>query len=358
MSKKMTRVSLLATAVAAFFLTGCGLFGDDGLIRDRGDAYRQAQEIPLLTVSEGLDDSALGELYPIPEIPETTLLAKEAGTLRPQPISSNLLEEEVKIQSLGDRRWIRINRAPGEIWPRVRNILNTNAVPTAQANAARGTIETVWLEFDDDPLNFHRYRFQIEQGVQLNSTEIVILHASMLRDSSAPAWPLRSVSDEREQTMIQFLASNLAGDLSGSTVSLLAQSIGGGAKVETVTPQGEDPYLLIKLEFERSWASVAYSVSKGGFSVVDQNRSLGVFYVNDSDADSEAEPGFLGRLFEFGEDGSEVGGGATLDTAVSTYQVSLTETAEGVQVHISAAGKALERTEVLRLLKRIRTNLA
>ena len=354
----MTRTGLLVTVMAVLALTGCGLFGgDDGLVRDRSGAYRQAEEIPLLTVPAGQDDSALGELYPIPEIPETNFLDETTGTLRPQPLSSNLLEEEVKIQSLGDQRWIRINRAPGEIWPRVRNILNTNAVPTAQADAASGTIETVWLEFDDDPLRFHRYRFRIEQGVQTSSTEIAILHSSMLRDGDVQAWAARSMSDEREQDMAQFLASNLAGDLSGSTVSLLAQSIGGGAKVETVTPQDEDPYLLIKLELERAWASVAYSVSKDGFSIVDQNRSAGVFYVNEGSSESEDEAGFLGRLLDFSSDDSETN--ETGDEAnISTYQVSLTTSAEGVQVRVRASGKTLERTEVLRLLKRIRANLA
>lgn len=359
-----TTLRAMTAAMAVLTLTGCGLFGgDDGLVRDRSGAYRQAQEIPQVSVPEGLDASALGQLYPIPEIPETTLLNEDTGTLRPQPLSSNLSEEEVKIQSLGDKRWIQINRTPGEIWPRVRNILNTNAVPTAKADAASGTIETVWLEFDDDPLHFHRYLFQIEQGVQLNSTEVAVRHASMLRDGEAPTWADASTSEEREQKMSQFLASNLAGDLSESTVSLLAQSIGGGAKVETVTLKGEDPYLLIKLEFERSWASVAYAVSKDGFSIVDQNRSTGVFYVDDGGSENEDEPGFLGRLLDFGGDDNEADGeaeaSASVDPAkISKYQVSLKATANGVQVHVIGLGDTLERTEVLRLLKRIRANLA
>ncbi len=352
----MTRTGLLIIAMTVSTLTGltgCGLFGgDDGLIRDRGDEYRQAQEIPQVRVPEGLDDSTLGQLYPIPEIPETTLLDEETGTLRPQALASNLLDEEVKIQSLGNKRWIRINRSPGEIWPRVRNILNTNAIPTAQADAARGTIETVWLEFDEDKDHLHRYRFQIEQGLQISSTEISILHASMPRDGQAPSWADTSVSDEREQSMAQFLAGNLAGELSGSTVSLLAQSIGGGAKVETVTPKGETPYLLIKLEFERSWASVAYAVSQDGFSVVDQNRSEGIFYINDKSED-EDKPGFIGSLFSFDDDDA-----VRSDSDLSLYQVTLKATAEGVQVHVSASGATLERTAVLRLLKRIRANLA
>ncbi len=345
----MMRSGFLVLVIAAVTLAGCGWLG----IRDRSGDYRLAEEIPMVKVPDGLDDTALSQLYPIPEIPETSLLDEDTETPRPQPLSSSLLEEEVKIQVLGQKRWIWINRAPGEIWPRVRNILNTNGVPTAQVDAAAGAIETVWLEFDDDLVNVHRYRFGVEQGVQLNSTELFILHSSMPVDGEIPPWPFRSVSDEREKTMAEFVASSLAGDLSEGSVSLLGQSIGGGAKVKIVAPKDETPSRLVKLGFERAWASVAYSVSRDEFTIVDQNQSGGVFYINDGDSEEDDEPGFFGKLFSFGDDDADKDG-----PVESQYQVLLKETGEGVEVSIIAPGETLERSDILRLLKRIRTNLA
>ena len=56
-----TTLRAMTAAMAVLTLTGCGLFGgDDGLVRDRSGAYRQAQEIPQVSVPEGLDASALG----------------------------------------------------------------------------------------------------------------------------------------------------------------------------------------------------------------------------------------------------------------------------------------------------------
>lgn len=344
------KMAIIAGVVAYFLiLTGCGLFDDDGIFRNKGKDYKQAAENPYIKVPEGLDSDALGELYLIPEIPETSVLDEDGGTPRPQLLSTNVLEEEVKVQSLGERRWILINREPSEVWPRVRNILNRNAVPTASLDAATGVIETVWLEFDDSPDKAHRYRFSIEQGVQPKSTEILILHSQMTRGAEIPAWPAGSDEEEREKTMLNVLASSLAGDESSGTVSLLAQDIGGAAKVDVLAPKDKEPYMLLKLDYDRSWASVGYSVSKDNFSIVDQDRTSGVFYV-DYSLEEEDKPGFIRRLF----------GAETADKVPEAkYQIRLVRGAEGIEVRVSGGERsALERTEALRLLNKIRANLS
>lgn len=342
-------------AVAVFVMCcltavgGCSLFDDDGFFRNRGKDYLLVENQGVLTVPEGLDDSALGELYRVPEIPESSVLEDTDGTPRPQVLSANVLVEEVKIQSLSGKRWILINRLPGEVWPRARNILNRNAVPAARVDAAAGVIETVWLEFQDDPGNNHRYRFIIGQGVQPKSSEITVLHMSIIKDSEVPKWPQSSDSEEREKAMLEVLASELSGESSGSTVSMLAQSIGGESKVDMMTPKGETPYLLLKLDYDRSWASVGFSVSKDNFNIVDQDRSEGVFYVHYG-ADDEEKPGFIRRML-----GAEP---ADKISAVD-YRVRLDRGKQGIEVRVfDDKENTLTRVEVLRLLKKIRANLS
>ncbi len=344
------KVTIVASLLAYFLvLTGCGMFDDDGMFRNKGKDYKLAAEKPYIKVPEGLDGDALGELYRIPLIPETSVLDEEEGTPRPQLLSTNVLEEEVKVQSLGERRWILINREPSEVWPRVRNILNRNGIPTASLDAAKGVIETVWLEFDDSPDKAHRYRFSIEQGVQPKSTEILILHSAMTKAAEVPVWPAQSDEEAREKTMLNVLASSLAGDESSGTVSLLAQEIGGASKVDVLAPKGKEPYMLLKLDYDRSWASVGYSVSRDNFSIVDQDRTGGVFYVGYS-LEEEDKPGFIRRLF----------GAETADKVPEAkYQVRLIRGAEGVEVRVfNGEQSELERTEALRLLNKIRANLS
>ena len=340
----------LSVVLGLTVLPGCWMMDDDGLLRDRHNDYQLASEMPVMVVPEGADHDALGELYVIAEIPDTSLLLEEGGGApRPQPLSGNLLDEEVKIQTLGGKRWVLTNRAPSEVWPRIRSILNRNALPTAYADAASGVLETVWLELKSDEVYKHRFQFRIEPGVQVDSTEVAILHMRIEKGAEPGAWPLESDDDEREKAMANMLASALAGDESSGTVSLLAQSIGGSSKVETITPKEASPYLLLKLDFDRSWASVGYSTGRDGFVLVDQDRTEGVFYVHYGDPDEE-EPGFFASLFSGNKDERRLS---------VTYLISLVSTEEGVEVRlVNAEKQELERTEALRLLKKIRANLS
>lgn len=341
--------SLLALAGLAL-LPGCGILSDDGMLRNRSKDYQHAAELPEMTVLAGVDDQALAQLYVVPEIPDTSLLLEETiGAPQPPALSGTMLEEEVKIQALDGKRWVLINRSPSEVWPRVRSLLNSNSLPTAYADAAQGVLETVWLELEGDAVRKHRFQFRIEPGVQAGSTEVAIVHMSVEKSSEPTAWPLLSDDDEREKAMANLLASSLAGDESSGTVSLLAQSIGGDAKVEIVTPKEAEPYILLKLDYNRAWASVGYSTGRDGFTLVDQDRTVGVFYVHFGDVD-DSKPGFIARLF--GADRKE-------PRLSVSYQLRLTSSDEGTQVRIvDAEAHALERIEALRLLKKIRANLS
>jgi len=340
----------LSVVLGLTVLPGCWMMDDDGMLRDRKHDYQLAREMPVMVVPDDADHDALGELYVIAEIPDTSLLLEETiGAPRPQPLSGNLLDEEVKIQTLGGKRWVLTNRAPSEVWPRIRSILNRNGLPTAYADASAGVLETVWLELKGDDVYKHRFQFRIEPGVQVDSTEVAIVHMRITKGGEPGGWPLQSDDDEREKAMANMLASALAGDESSGTVSLLAQSIGGAAKVEIVTPKEAEPYLLLKLDYDRSWASVGYATGRDGFALVDQDRSEGVFYVHFGDPDEE-EPGFFEDMFNGDDEEPRLS---------VTYLIRLTSTEAGVVVSlVDAQQQALERTEALRLLKKIRANLS
>ena len=340
----------LTAVLGLVLLSGCWMMDDDGMFRERRNDYQLASEMPVMVVPEGADHDALGELYVIAEIPDTSLLLEEIdGAPRPQPLSGSLLDEEVKVQTLGGKRWVLTNRAPSEVWPRIRNILNRNALPTGFADAAAGVLETVWLELQSDDIYKHRFQFRIEPGVQVDSTEVAIVHMRVKKGATPGAWPLQSDDDAREKAMANMLASALAGDESSGTVSLLAQSIGGESKVEIITPKDLDPYILLKLDYDRAWASVGYATGRDGFLLVDQDRTEGVFYVHYGDPEEE-EPGFFENLFSGDED--------ELRLSV-TYLIRLIKGDEGIEVRLADSdGQLLERTEVLRLLKKIRANLS
>ncbi len=346
------KIRVVLWMLAVIQLAGCGMFGNDGLIRNRSHDYLESDELQPIVVPEELDTKALGQLYSIPPVSETATLDSSREVPRPLPLGENLFKEEVKIQKLADDAWILINKSPSEVWPRLRNILNRSSIPAAKTDAPAGVLETVWLSFQEDNVASHRFRFYLEPGVQLNSTEIKILHNQVTKgEEEKGTWSRSSDSASREKEMIELVANAIAGDISSGTVSMLAQTIGGDAKVELVMPTVADPYLIIRMGLDRSWASISYSVSRGGFKIIDQNRSDGVLYIHYQPVEAKEKPGLLKRLFADDLEEEEI--------TDFNYQVLVVKGDDGVEVRIADSKRgSIDRDEAVHLLQLIRGNLS
>jgi outer membrane protein assembly factor BamC len=327
-------------------LSGCNWLG----VRDRSNDYLLAEETQPTVVPAEMDSLDLGQIYPIPPIPGKPAVDRDFEVPRPQPASVNTFEQLVKIQSMDGRRWVLINISPSEVWPRIRSLLNRNGVPAAKAEGSNGIIETTWVNFKTDSENSHRFRFYIAPGVQLDSTEITALHQQVVSGNEEQAsWPEASDSDTREQDMLSLLANELAAASDYATVSLLAQNIGGAAKVEVMSPEVADPYIMINLSFDRAWASISYSAVRGGFAIVDKNRSQGLLYVNYSEQTEEDE-GFFSRWF---------GDSSDNEVLEANYRVLLDTVGQTVEARIvDIEGNSLGQTESLRLLQILRGNMS
>ncbi|WP_299976547.1 outer membrane protein assembly factor BamC [uncultured Pseudoteredinibacter sp.] len=306
---------LLAAAVVA--VNGCSyLTGDDGMFRDRGNDYQDAVEIAAMKMPEQVDKASTQELYVIPPVSRANAQADEEITAldfavpRPLPLGASAFGEHVKIQKLADRRWILAGLPPSEIWPKVRHFLGSNGLRVVYTDAINGIIETGWLQFKESTETKDRYRIQMEQGVQPDSTEIHVLHLSVpseVKGDGQVNWPKRSINAEREAWLVDELAGNLAaqGDSGGAT-SLLAQTIGGGAKI-AIKDVDREPVLSMALGLTRAWATLGHAVTQQGMVRYDENANTGVYYINFGTVNTaEEEQGFFSRMFSFGDDEEEV----------------------------------------------------
>lgn len=295
-------------ACLSFSLSGCGIFfGDDGVFRNRGNDYLKADNIPPLVLPEGANKEALGEMYPIPSISAADFgydaNATDFEVPRPMPLSANMLQDNVKIQRVGENSWVLVNAAPGELWPRVRNFLNANGLTVARADLKKGIIETGWLQFKSDLNSQDKYRLEIDQGVQPDTSEIHITHVSVAganKPVQEPEWPSKSMSSEREKWLLDELAATLASDVTEGGTSMLAQTIGGNAAAKAnLGMLKNEPIMNLKLDKTRAMATIAYAVKHDGFQLFDSDTSLGIFYVYYQNPE-DAKPGWLKRLFRIG----------------------------------------------------------
>ncbi len=301
-----TGVRYSCLACVSFTMSGCGIFfGEEGVFRSREYDYLKSDNVAPLILPEGVNKDALSELYPIPAISAADFgydaNATEYDVPRPMPLSANMLQDNIKIQRVGENAWILVNAAPGELWPRVRNFLNANDLKVSRADLKQGVIETDWLQFKTDLNSQDKYRLQIDQGVQPETSEIHITHvnvASAVKPSVDPEWPTKSMNPEREKWLLDELSATLASDQTEGGTSMLAQGIGVAAKANLGMFKNES-IMTLKLDKTRAMATVSYAAKHDGFQLYESDANLGLFYVYYENA-QDAKPGWFRRFFRIG----------------------------------------------------------
>lgn len=358
-------------SVAALYvmtISGCGvLFGEDGYFHDRGDDYLKANITTPIKLPEGSEGARIGQLFAIPAIEDSSARLPEEFTV-PRPASSDRVAEqrnEIKIQKLGERRWIDINNPPGEVWPGVRGFLAERGMGIAGQNPSAGIIETVWLSPKEATTEKDRYRIRLEPGLRTNSTEIHVIQMTangVATEDRRMAWPEQSVNPDREVWMVRELAAFLAKD-QDAQASMLAQGIGSNdPRVEMV--MHPEPSLAMRVDYARAWASVAGSLNRDGFHVDSANRELGQWQVTyspvvataDGESDDESQSGLLsriGKIFDFDASNKDAAKDA------KNYRVLLQQrSGETVLVMVRDGNdQSLPQQDAERLLRRIRANL-
>ncbi|HRG50267.1 MAG TPA: outer membrane protein assembly factor BamC [Pseudomonadales bacterium] len=272
-------VSSVTVSLLAFSVSGCGLFfGDDGVFRDRGDDYLKARSVEPIKIPSDSKGERIGQLFVIPEAGNVS--GHSTAEFRvPKPASPETLTQKVdqiKIQKLGEQRWISVSRPPEAVWPSVRNFLSTKGIAVLDQNPSAGVLEATSTE--------DRYRIQLQNGLSPRSTEIQVVQMSAQTSATqySQEWPERSANAEREAWMIKELATYLASNTS-SQASMLAQGIGNRAARVSLA-QSPEPALLMHVDYGRAWASVSGSLNSDGYRVDSANREQGQWLISVSTA--------------------------------------------------------------------------
>ena len=203
---------LILIIIPALVLSSCNyLMGDEGMFRDRGGAYLEAQAVSQMEIPETLDSYTLDQLYVIPE-QIVTIAAPFEEIPMPKPIETRR-REGVIIQSLATNRWILIDATPGQVWPLVRDYWTELQIILDFENPSNGIMETAWVEVDNDQEKRHKYRVAIEPGLHSGYSEIYIVHMENLRTEPIPLvlnWPQYSDSEDLEREIMSSISQYLA----------------------------------------------------------------------------------------------------------------------------------------------------
>ncbi|WMD20940.1 outer membrane protein assembly factor BamC [Achromobacter seleniivolatilans] len=240
------------------------------------------------------------------------------------PKASNVLpgRQDMRVERDGDLRWLVIDRAPEDVFPRLVDFWTENGFTVASNNPSAGLIETDWaenrakipeswlrqalgavLESAWDSGEREKFRTRVER---VNGhTEVYVSHRQMLEkrvggDGSQVQWQNGKEDPGLNAAMLARMMVYLGTDVDNAR-KLVQQAEAAPQKPavqEDVRSQGTS--LLVAESFDRAWRRVGVALDGGGFAVDDRDRSAGDYFVRYVDTDTgekNEQPGFFSRMF-------------------------------------------------------------
>ena len=295
----------LLAFIVPFIVAGCSWINDgEGLILNPGDDYMDAEKEPDLTVPEDLRSLSNTDPFPIPNAPQpqNPRYYPKRPPL-PDAIYANDNRDEVRIQALGDRRWLVVPEAPTTVWPKLKQFLAENGVVLGLDAPGMGRINTEWLQVEDKSYRDvvrtllkdakqvgglaqgqDRFLIRVEQGLRTLTTEVHIRHENdsltlPVRDNIENLNSIYSDLDAAEGDFLNEIGAYIAAKVSEQTVSKVALQIGSSEKAELTLDANGDPLLKLYLDYERAWATLGQALDNAEIEITNLDREAGVFFV-------------------------------------------------------------------------------
>ena len=293
---------LLILGLLNMSVMACGWMNDgEGLFVNPKDDYLEAQQDKPLTVPDDLRKLVDTDPFPIPATPAATNPSFYPNRPPlPDAIYANDKRDEVRIQRLGDRRWLVIPEPATTAWPKLKQFLAENGVAVALDAPQVGRLNTAWLRIEDQAyrdvvrtilkdakvaktmlLGQDRYLIRVEQGLRPRTTEIHVRHENdsvtlPVRDDVVQLDPLVSHLETAEADLLNEIGAYVAAKVAEQTVSKVALQIGSAKKSELGRDSQGLPILRLYLDYERAWATLGQALANANVTINELSQDQGL----------------------------------------------------------------------------------
>lgn len=318
-------LSGLAAAGVLLVVSGCSSLSLEGKKID----YRSASRAPSLEVPPDLTAPVYDDRYQA--ITASGQAAAQAARA-PSAQASVLLPvtDKVRIERGGGQRWLVVSLPPEAVWNTVRDFWQQTGFNVVIERPESGIMETDWAEnrakIPDDifrrtlgrVLDFaystnerDKFRTRIEPGIEAGTTEVYVSHRG-LEEVARPApgggtagngfvWQARPVDADLEADFLRRMMVKFGVPEAQSRQVVAAAAAAtpvDRAKIERLNEGGAQ--LVVDDSFDRAWRRVGLALDRVGFTVVDRDRSKGLYFVRFADPDTDAgrkkDEGWLSKL--------------------------------------------------------------
>ena len=328
--KKAVSTAILGAALLA--QTGCmsltdnPVYGPNGLIWDRSNAYLESTEGKTLSHDEG--DATLiasHNLLDVPNFEPGDEVKFEDGIPRPNYFYPVSRTERVGLAYQNGELAILVAATPDEVWRDLASFFEINKITVDTERKSEGFIETGWIDpavtkpgltgavvsrifvFDlneDESDVQDRLRLYITPVA--GGTQISVDH---LRHSpaAAPRWPEEPAPTSTYQSDMTFTMARYLAELQLSTEAKSLSALSRGSAVSAFGRDGSgNPVLRNRANYDQTWSSLLAAVNAVEAQVLFEDAHLGKLCFKRDDYVEEAQASLGQTLLSLLQDGTEV----------------------------------------------------
>jgi outer membrane protein assembly factor BamC len=333
--------------------------------------YKSAGRLPSLEVPPDLLRPGGDDRFVVPEVgPRGTATYSEYTRDRqgrPQVASASAVlpvQDGARIERAGTQRWLVVKGEPEHVWPLVKDFWQEIGFIVNVEIPEAGVMETDWAEnrarvpdgiirntlgrlLDSVYSTSERdkFRTRLERGAQPGSTEIYISHRGMEEVYTSLAqdqtkWQPRPPNPELEAEMLGRLMARFG--VEDARAKTRVASAKSTEPARAVLQRGQNGgALALNEQFDRAWRRVGLALDRVGFTVVDRDRSQGVYYVRYIDPgidnkNHQPRGGLLSSL--------KFWGGSSRQQSTEQYRVVVRDVGERSEVNVLTKEGSREQT--------------
>ncbi|MEO7338622.1 MAG: outer membrane protein assembly factor BamC, partial [Caldimonas sp.] len=224
----------------------------------------------------------------------TLAAATPTTTVAPQALGA------LRIERLGNDRWLSSTLPPEQIYPLVRSFWKDSGFALTQDRADAGVLETDWAEnraklpndlirntvgkvFDGafSTGELDKFRTRIERTP--TGSDIYITHRGMVevytgQRSESTVWQPRPADPQLEGEFLSRLMLKLGAKEEVAKAAIAAPASSGPVHARVMADR---PAATLQVDdgFDRAWRRVGLALDRSGFTVEDRDRGQGLYYV-------------------------------------------------------------------------------
>ena len=330
--------------------------------------YKSSSNAPALEIPPDLSTPTYDDRYQV-----ATASGQAAARATGKPSEVLPLNADARLARAGSERYLVVRTTEDVAWKTVREFWTKNGFVVASEQPNVGIMETDWAEnragvpkdsiqqfiskyasFMNDTYTRDKFRTRIERGTEPGTVEIYVSHRG------AAQLPTKNTNGVGED--FQWQATPADPELEAEFLGRMMMAFGTPEQQATdsvaaltktpdraVIEKGKDgaSQLVVDDAFDRAWRRVGLALDRTGFTVVDRDRSKGLYFVRyaNPDLDAKKEKGWLDKLAFWRSD----------DVKPEQYRVVVTQadpkSVVTVEDPAGAPDKSANSDKILALLK-------